>query len=355
MRRENMGLLIDRIISSNINSLSIIGMAKNAGKTTTLNFIIEEFKNMGIKMSVLSYGRDGEDIDAVTKRKKPKIFIPPETYFATAEKAYLKSSLNAVLFKKTKINTLLGNVNIYKSNKRGGFVELVGVNTIKQVKQIKSFLAGKSDLFLLDGAVDRKSSAVPEVSEAFILATGAVVGTSESEVVKKTLNTIEKLNISKTEDDYLIRTAEEIFSNKEGGKRDIVVYPDNTYQVLKSDFSYKNYIRIGKITANNDIKAVILSGALLNSFLKIFASKSKFREREIEVLVKDGTKIFLDYHNIKLLKKYDIKLRALSAMKLIAVTVNPATPFDTYLNSEIIVKNIKKGLNKEAAVLNIMS
>src|SRR6056297_4195674 len=125
-----MGQLIDKIIQSKYKSISIIGMAKNAGKTETLNHIIDKIENRGLSMSILSYGRDGEETDAVTMKEKPKIFIPPESYFVTAAKAYAKSDIKAVLIKSTDIKTLLGNVNIYKSSKTGDFVELVGVNTV---------------------------------------------------------------------------------------------------------------------------------------------------------------------------------------------------------------------------------
>ena len=58
-------------IVSKYRSVSFIGMSKNAGKTTTLNFFIE--KTRGVKtLGLSSIGRDGESLDRVTGTEKPK-------------------------------------------------------------------------------------------------------------------------------------------------------------------------------------------------------------------------------------------------------------------------------------------
>ena len=46
-------------------SVSIIGMCKNAGKTTVLNRIITEMAEEGICFAITSIGRDGEGSDVV--------------------------------------------------------------------------------------------------------------------------------------------------------------------------------------------------------------------------------------------------------------------------------------------------
>ena len=56
-----MGLLHD--LSTKYKTLSIVGMAKNAGKTTALNYLIEEAIDEGITLGITSTGRDGETQD----------------------------------------------------------------------------------------------------------------------------------------------------------------------------------------------------------------------------------------------------------------------------------------------------
>ena len=47
-----MGLLKE--ISTKYKTLSIVGMSKNAGKTTALNYLIEEAMDEGLKLGITS-------------------------------------------------------------------------------------------------------------------------------------------------------------------------------------------------------------------------------------------------------------------------------------------------------------
>ena len=64
-------------------SVSIIGMNKNVGKTTTLNYILKEARGK-VSLGLTSIGRDGEEIDVVTSTEKPKIYIEKNAMVATA-------------------------------------------------------------------------------------------------------------------------------------------------------------------------------------------------------------------------------------------------------------------------------
>lgn len=66
------------------DSVSLIGMCKNAGKTTTLNQLIAELKRNGVSFGATSVGRDGESTDLVTNTVKPGIFVYKGTIVATA-------------------------------------------------------------------------------------------------------------------------------------------------------------------------------------------------------------------------------------------------------------------------------
>lgn len=68
------------------SSVSLIGMCKNAGKTTVLNRLIKDCRRMDEGIALTSIGRDGERSDLVTNTKKPEIFVYDGTIIATAEK-----------------------------------------------------------------------------------------------------------------------------------------------------------------------------------------------------------------------------------------------------------------------------
>ena len=60
-----------------VQSMSIVGMCKNAGKTTMLNWLLAHTGRRQI-LGLTSIGRDGESTDVVTGTEKPSIFVPAE-------------------------------------------------------------------------------------------------------------------------------------------------------------------------------------------------------------------------------------------------------------------------------------
>ena len=61
-----------------VQTMSIVGMCKNAGKTTMLNWMLHHDRLQGT-LGLTSIGRDGESTDVVTGTEKPSIFVPAGT------------------------------------------------------------------------------------------------------------------------------------------------------------------------------------------------------------------------------------------------------------------------------------
>ena len=100
--------LIETIKQNNYETVSIIGLAKNAGKTVTLNYLIEEAINLNIKTGITSTGRDGENTDLITKTQKPAISVTEGMYVATAKKTLMLSNAKAEILETTGISTAMG-------------------------------------------------------------------------------------------------------------------------------------------------------------------------------------------------------------------------------------------------------
>jgi len=66
---------------------AVVGTSKNAGKTTTLNNLIQFVPSKQRPLGLVSIGVDGEDYDFWLGHQKPKIFVQPGDSFATAERA----------------------------------------------------------------------------------------------------------------------------------------------------------------------------------------------------------------------------------------------------------------------------
>lgn len=333
--------LIEHIIEKRITSLAIIGLAKNAGKTVTFNQLISEADDKGLKLALLSYGRDGEEIDAVTRQKKPRIYIPAYQILGTAEKAYDSSELEGDLLAHTGLHTLLGEVNLYQVGPAGGYIELVGINSAAKLQQVKRLLPPDIDLVMIDGAIDRRSSAMPSLVEGIILATGAVVGNSEQLVIKRTLSAINKLTRPAVKDQVLLTKVDQLWTEHSVG----LLVENEQLLPLQARTSLTGIGELKEILSEirpAKITAIILGGALVDTFAEELIYSLKIKN--CQLVVRDGTRIFLNKRNLNLLVNNNIDLKVLDSIELLAVTVNPYSPYQASLDSAVIVKQLREHL-----------
>ena len=87
------------------HTISIIGLAKNAGKTTTLNHIIQGFNSQNSRIALTSIGRDGENIDIATGTDKPRIFVRKNTVVITTHGLLSLCDITLEILAATNIST----------------------------------------------------------------------------------------------------------------------------------------------------------------------------------------------------------------------------------------------------------
>ena len=168
-----MGLLHE--LSTKYKTLSIVGMAKNAGKTTALNYLIEEAIDEGIVLGITSTGRDGETQDLVTGTEKPRVFLEEDMLVAVPALLYDMADAGLEVIQRTRYSTAIGPLFICRV-KEAGYVQIAGpVINAEQKLLCRDMLELGCQLVLIDGAIDRKTIASPDTSDAIILSTGAVL------------------------------------------------------------------------------------------------------------------------------------------------------------------------------------
>ena len=157
-----------------VKTMSIVGMCKNAGKTTMLNWLLEQGKLQGV-LGLTSIGRDGESTDIVTGTEKPGIFVREGTLIATAKDMLRLGDITKEILMTTGIPTPLGEVVIVRA-RSAGHVQLAGPSITTQLKTVsKEFFDLGADIAIIDGALGRKSLGARAVAEGVILCTGAVL------------------------------------------------------------------------------------------------------------------------------------------------------------------------------------
>ena len=183
-----MGILYD--LSTKYKAISIVGMAKNAGKTTALNYLIEEAIDEGIVLGITSTGRDGETQDLVTGTEKPRVYLEEGMLAAVPSLLYEMADAGLEVIRKTKYSTAIGELLICRV-REAGYVQIAGpVINAEQKLLCDDMLELGCELVLIDGAIDRKTIASPDTSDAIILSTGAVLSRTMSKVVEETAHIV---------------------------------------------------------------------------------------------------------------------------------------------------------------------
>lgn len=298
-------------------SLSIVGNYKNVGKTTTLNYIINKAKG-NITLGLTSIGVDGEKEDVVTKTQKPRIYINRGSIIATSKNCYLESDITGEILENSEIHTPLGNIIIFKALS-DGYVELAGPSRNSDIKYICDRLNNLGcDIALVDGALSRKTLASPSITQATIFCSGAVLSRDIDKVVEQIVFDVDMMTIGNINDKKLM----DIYKHLEECK----------ICIINNDYSYKKLNLKTTLNSQDEIisnlddysKYIFVNGIIVNSFIEnLIKVSDKYKNKTI--LVKDGTKIFLD----KLIYNKFISLggniKSIDKINLICISINPTS------------------------------
>lgn len=139
-----------------VRSLSIIGMCKNAGKTTVLNKLIAELNESSVRLGLTSIGRDGESTDLVTRTAKPGIYVYEGTLVATAVDMFRLSDITREIIYSTGWPTPMGEVAVVRARSDGS-VQLAGPSMTAQLSTLVDVF-----FFLRRGHDDNRRRAQPQ-------------------------------------------------------------------------------------------------------------------------------------------------------------------------------------------------
>ena len=329
-----MGLLYD--LSTKYKTLSIVGMAKNAGKTTALNYLIEEAIDEGIVLGVTSTGRDGESQDLVTGTEKPRVYLEEDMLVAVPTLLYDLADAGLEVIKKTKYSTAIGELLIFRV-KDAGYVQVAGpVINAEQKLLCQDMMQLGCSLILIDGAIDRKSIASPETSDAIILSTGAVLSRKMNKVVEETAHVVN-----------LYRTPE----LEEGIIRDVITQNnfDDKIMLVNGDGKIRKLNLITGLGAAKEINGAIdedtryiyIPGAFTNSVISDISLKNL---KQVQFVLKDPTKIFVNAMDWGLFRKKGFRVSVLKNIEIAAITVNPWAPAGYTFDNRFLLEEMQKAI-----------
>ena len=305
-----MTLELEKALTS-VATMSIVGMCKNAGKTTVLNWLLANSRNDRI-LGLTSIGRDGESTDVVTGTEKPSIFVPEGTLIATAKDMLRLGDVTKEIVATTGIPTPLGEVVVMRA-RSAGYVQIAGPSITTQLKAV-------SDLFfelgahqsIIDGALGRKSLGARAVAEGIILCTGASYHMSMDKVIEDTLNIYRIMNLPKAE-----------------------TLPPEPEGTLADCLKEHGEALIGGALTDTMVVPLLRSGVLRNGRL----------------VVRDPSKVLLSPDTLDKLQTRQVKLEAMEAARTLCVTINPVSAYGWKFDKEEFKRKMSEAV--DVPVINV--
>ena len=304
-------------------SLSIIGMCKNAGKTTVLNSILSEMGTTGKTLGLTSIGRDGESVDVVTQTHKPGIYVREGTLIATALEMLKYCDISREIVETTGFPTPLGEVVLVRARSDGN-VQLAGPSITAQLAKLSGmFFSLGADVAIVDGALSRKTLCAPAVSEATILCTGASYSRDIDTVIEDTAFATLLLTLPEQAD----------FSEEERAAcpgKALFRMEDGTLRALPQELQLADALRS---QAYAGVRAVYVAGAVTDALLKPVLMAGK-RFDGLTLSAEDGSKLLIHQDTYDKLLLRGISLAVARATRVAAITVNPFSAYGFDLDKE---------------------
>lgn len=304
-------------------SLSIVGLEKNTGKTECLNYVLARLSDSHKQIALTSIGIDGESSDQVSLTKKPEIDVYEGMIFVTTETHYKQRKLVSEILDVSRQSTSLGRLVTAKAKSTDKALISGPADTAGLKRLIKDMQKYNVDLTIVDGALSRMSLSSPTVTDAMILATGAAYSANISQLVSKTKYVYDLIQLEEVGADLkqnLINIEKGVWA----------IDADNTV----FDLEINSVLLIDKVRDKlfSKGKRLFVTGAAGDKLFNYL--KAQKNVNEIELIIKDFTKVFASATSFYAFIKKGGTVKVLKKTKLLAVTINPYSPLGYHLDSD---------------------
>ena len=319
----------NELFSAPPSRLTVIGMAKNTGKTVTQNYLRTLAGADGRIVGLLSIGLDGESADALTKLPKPAVWVEPGTIVATAE-TMIERPLLWECLRKTGISTPVGKIHILRARSKEQIV-LAGPGKNSEVNSVlQDMIAYGAQCVFIDGAFDRQSSADPLLSDQVVLASGASLHSDLDMLVSLTRCRVEQLTLPECIPAHavLARQCRARIHRLSGGVLEALDYAT----ALLDCREWSGVLKDSEVLFVKGAAGEGLGEALL---------KMDFPP---QIIVQDGGKIFLPSGIWQRLRQKKVSFSVERTINLLGVTVNPACPGSIGLDPDQLVASMGRAL-----------
>jgi hypothetical protein len=338
--------LYDVVAQSGAGSIAVIGLVKNAGKTTVVNALME---HVATRFGLTSLGLDGERTDHLTGLAKPRIAPPAGTLVATTTGSLERSRYAMPIVERLPFRTSLGDV-VVGTATGDGAVEVSGPVTLSEVAEtVVRLRALGAGIVLVDGAINRLGSAAPRVSDAVIMATGGMVADTLEEVAETTAATLEMLTLPEATPEMRGLVEPDLLDEARG----VAVDADGRATRLELDTVVGEGVRVAREIERLAATTLFVGGALTQEFADDL-SRILPPRRSLTVVVRDATVLILSPTTVSRLRRRGIELRVRHPLRVLAVTANPYRVPQPY-NPKVFFGAIAGAVGDRAPVFDVVN
>jgi molybdopterin-guanine dinucleotide biosynthesis protein len=290
--------------------IALIGNSKNSGKTTTLNYLLDNFRNAG----VLTIGLDGEKKDIVYGNFKPEIHLKKGQYVC-ASKEQLRHNFEII--------DRIDKNDLYIAKAANDIsLSIVNPGGRAEIEKVISKLSEYAEIIFIDGAFDRLFSV--SIVKGVIIC----IGTSDK-------------NLARFKNIYSLLS----LPAKNLSIQFNSVYREPYYIPVDCDLMIKDCLKKVLMEYNTG-DFLLLKGALTREMSNLL--------RNTSVVVRDPSRVMLDNNELK---------RFFSAGNLLFVTKKPEILFlslntfnsNNFDKDPVSFCNEVKKITNQYYILNLMS
>ena len=337
--------LYQLIAQSGARAVAVIGLVKNAGKTTVVNALMD---NVSHRFGLTSLGLDGERTDHLTGLAKPRIAPPRGTLVATTQGSLDRSGYAMEILEELPYHTPLGRVLIGVAG-GDGQVEVSGPTTLAEVRAtVERLQALGAEQVLVDGAINRLGSASPRVTDGVIVATGGMVADTLDEVVAVTTATLDMLTLpAVSEETKSLVAPQELLT-----ARAVSVDARGNQTRLELDTVVGEGVTVAREVERRETQTLFIGGALTQEFVDDFTRVLAPRRR-LRVVVRDATVLVLPPAIVSRFRRRGIDLEVLRPLRVLAVTTNPFRLPQPY-NPKVFFSAIADAVGNRVPVFDVV-